>query len=79
MTIYTDVLPRMKHHDPMFTQAVERVLMQLLSKCPLDTISKGVACLCTIIDRISHRYNILIKMLGSCISKYKNHPYFQPL
>lgn len=59
----------MKYHDPMFTQSVERVLMQLLSKCPRDTISRGVSCLCVIIDRISFRYNILIKMLGSCISK----------
>ncbi|KAI8082026.1 sister chromatid cohesion C-terminus-domain-containing protein [Thamnidium elegans] len=71
LTIYRDVLPKMKYHDPAFTQSVERVLMQLLSKCPLDTISKGVSCLCVIIDRISYRYNILIKMLGSCINKLR--------
>ncbi|GAA5806517.1 hypothetical protein HPULCUR_012052 [Helicostylum pulchrum] len=71
LTIYRDVLPKMKYHDPVFIQSVERILMQLLSKCPLDTISKGVSCLCVIIDRISYRYNILIKMLGSCINKLR--------
>lgn len=60
----------MKYHDPTFTQSVERVLMQLLSKCPLDVIPSGVSCLCIIVDRISLRYNIVIKMLGSCISKF---------
>jgi hypothetical protein len=66
----------MKYLDPEFIQSVERVLMQLLSRCPLDLISYGVSCLCVVIDRISHRYNILVKMLGSCISKlYKMIPF----
>lgn len=69
LTIYRDVLPRMKIHDDAFIQQVERELLQLMTKCPLDIISSGVSCLCTIVERISFRYNVLIKMLGSCISK----------
>lgn len=60
----------MKYHDPEFTQSVERVLMQVLRNCPLDIIPYGISCLCVIIDRISFRYNIIIKMLGSSISKF---------
>ncbi|KAI7900013.1 sister chromatid cohesion C-terminus-domain-containing protein [Cokeromyces recurvatus] len=69
LTIYRDVLPYMKYHAPEFIQSVERLLMQLLSHCPLNLITDGVSCLCVIIDLISHKYNILIKMLGSCITK----------
>lgn len=69
LTIYRDVLPRMKIHDDTFIQQVERELLQLMTKCPLDIIPSGVSCLCTIVERISFRYNVLIKMLGSCISK----------
>lgn len=71
--IYRDVLPRMKYHDPAFTRSVERVLIQVLSKCPLDIIPYGVSCLCVVVDRISFRYNIVIKMLASSISKFDNH------
>lgn len=70
LSIYRDVLPQMKYHDPEFVSSVERVLMQLLSRCPLDLITDGISCLCVIVDTISFRYNILIKMLGSCVCKY---------
>lgn len=69
LNIYRDVLPQMKHHDPEFILAVERVLMQVLSRCPLDLVADGISCLCVIVDVISFRYNILIKMLGSCVGK----------
>ncbi|KAI8991309.1 sister chromatid cohesion C-terminus-domain-containing protein [Mycotypha africana] len=69
LTIYRDVLPNMKYHDPSFIHSVERLLMQLLGRCPLNLIPDGVSCLCTIVDSLSHRYDILIKMLGSCITK----------
>ncbi|EPB92937.1 hypothetical protein HMPREF1544_00011 [Mucor circinelloides 1006PhL] len=71
LSIYRDVLPQMKYHDPEFVSSVERVLMQLLSRCPLDLITDGISCLCVIVDTISFRYNILIKMLGSCVSKLR--------
>ncbi|RCI02117.1 Sister chromatid cohesion protein 2 [Rhizopus stolonifer] len=69
LTIYRDALPLMKHHNPDFIQSIERVLMRLLGCCPLGLIPSGISCLCVIVDKISHRYNILIKMLGSCITK----------
>ncbi|KAI9481206.1 MAG: sister chromatid cohesion C-terminus-domain-containing protein [Benjaminiella poitrasii] len=69
LAIYRDVFPYMKYHAPEFIQSVERVLMQLLGRCPLDLIADGVSCLCVIVDLISHRYNILTKILGSCIIK----------
>ncbi|KAF1796645.1 sister chromatid cohesion C-terminus-domain-containing protein [Mucor lusitanicus] len=72
LSIYRDVLPQMKYHDPEFVSSVERILMQLLSRCPLDLITDGISCLCVIVDTISFRYNILIKMLGSCISKLRH-------
>ncbi|KAL9552609.1 hypothetical protein MBANPS3_003692 [Mucor bainieri] len=71
LSIYRDVLPQMKYHDPGFVSSVERILMQLLSQCPLDLITDGISCLCVIVDTISLRYNILIKMLGSCVSKLR--------
>ncbi|KAG2212612.1 hypothetical protein INT47_000588 [Mucor saturninus] len=71
LTIYRDVLPRMKYHDPAFTQSVERVLMQVLRNCPLDIIPYGISCLCVIVDRISFRYNIVIKMLGSSVNRLR--------
>ncbi|KAK4509350.1 uncharacterized protein ATC70_007701 [Mucor velutinosus] len=71
LSIYRDVLPQMKYHDPEFVSSVERILMQLLSRCPLDLITDGISCLCVIVDTISLRYNILIKMLGSCVSKLR--------
>ncbi|CAO3606861.1 unnamed protein product [Mucor fragilis] len=71
LSIYRDVLPQMKYHDPEFVSSVERILMQLLSRCPLDLITDGISCLCVIVDTISFRYNIVIKMLGSCVSKLR--------
>ncbi|GAN03777.1 hypothetical protein MAM1_0047d03232 [Mucor ambiguus] len=71
LSIYRDVLPQMKYHDPEFVSSVERILMKLLSQCPLDLITDGISCLCVIVDTISFRYNILIKMLGSCVSKLR--------
>ncbi|KAI9021519.1 sister chromatid cohesion C-terminus-domain-containing protein [Phycomyces nitens] len=69
LMIYRDVLPRRKYHDPDFVAQVEQALQQLLSRCPLDMIQSTVSCLCAIIENISKRYNLLIKMLGSCLGK----------
>ncbi|KAI8375292.1 sister chromatid cohesion C-terminus-domain-containing protein [Choanephora cucurbitarum] len=71
LTIYRDVLPSIKHHNLQFIQSTEQVIMQLLSRCPLNIIPSGISCLCVIVDTISHRYNLLIRMLGSCITKLK--------
>ncbi|OAD68960.1 hypothetical protein PHYBLDRAFT_172796 [Phycomyces blakesleeanus NRRL 1555(-)] len=69
LMIYRDVLPRRRYHDPDFVAQVEQALQQLLSRCPLDMIQSTVSCLCAIIDNISKRYNLLIKMLGACLGK----------
>ncbi|KAI8363943.1 sister chromatid cohesion C-terminus-domain-containing protein [Blakeslea trispora] len=71
LTIYRDVLPSIKHHNLQFIQSTEKVVMQLLSRCPLNIISSGISCLCAIVNTISHQYNLLIRMLGSCIMKLK--------
>ncbi|KAI8369991.1 sister chromatid cohesion C-terminus-domain-containing protein [Blakeslea trispora] len=72
LTIYRDVLPSIKHHNLQFIQSTEKVIMQLLSRCPLNMIPSGISCLCVIVDTISHQYNLLIRMLGSCITKLKH-------
>ncbi|KAI8890824.1 hypothetical protein K501DRAFT_319711, partial [Backusella circina FSU 941] len=71
LTIYRDVIPRKKYLDDDFINMVERIVMQIVGKCPLDTVSIATACLCGIVDRISQKYNILIKMLGSCVEKLR--------
>ncbi|KAG1455139.1 hypothetical protein G6F55_007238 [Rhizopus delemar] len=71
LMIYRDVLPQMKYHDRDTIDLLERILMQLLTKCPLDMTSIGASCLCAIVSQISHRYNILIKILGSCVTKLR--------
>ncbi|CAO3608692.1 unnamed protein product [Cunninghamella echinulata] len=67
MMLYFDTLPRIKYSDLEFAKMVEGVLLQLLSRCPIHVLTDAVPCLCIIVDNISHRYSILIKVLGSCI------------
>ncbi|KAI9255612.1 sister chromatid cohesion C-terminus-domain-containing protein [Phascolomyces articulosus] len=71
LNIYEDVLPRIKYHDPDLIVMVERVLIQLVGSSPLDVTPSTISCLCVIIDRISHRYGILVRILGSCIVKLR--------
>ncbi|CAO3607925.1 unnamed protein product [Cunninghamella blakesleeana] len=67
MKLYFDALPRIRYSDVEFSKMVENVLLQLLSKCPLHILSDAVSCLCVIVEKISHRYPLLIKILGSCL------------
>ncbi|KAI7871034.1 sister chromatid cohesion C-terminus-domain-containing protein [Spinellus fusiger] len=69
LMIYRDVVPRQKYHDPDFVRQLEQTLQQLITQCPLDVISSAISCLCAIVEMISKRYNVLIKLLGSCIVK----------
>ncbi|KAI7860099.1 sister chromatid cohesion C-terminus-domain-containing protein [Circinella umbellata] len=71
LNIYQDVLPRIKHHDPDLIAIIERLLVQLVGSSPLEVTPSAVSCLCVIVDRISHRYNILVTILGSCIVKLR--------
>ncbi|CEG81367.1 hypothetical protein RMATCC62417_15580 [Rhizopus microsporus] len=71
LVIYRDVLPNMKYHERGFIEILERILVQLLTTCPLELTSSAASCLCVIVDRISHRYSILIKILGSCVLKLR--------
>jgi hypothetical protein len=70
LTIYRDVVPRKKYMDDDFINVVERLVMKMVGNCPLDVVSVATACLCAIVDRVSHKYNILIKMLGTCVGKF---------
>ncbi|CAO3591554.1 unnamed protein product [Absidia cylindrospora] len=72
MVLYRDVLPRLKHGDLEFAHMVEGVLLQTLGKCPSHVIHDAVSCLCAIVGNISHRYSILIKMLGSCLASIQH-------
>jgi hypothetical protein len=56
--------------DDDFINGVERLVMKMVGNCPLDIVSVATACLCAIVDRVSHKYNILIKMLGTCVGKF---------
>jgi hypothetical protein len=60
--------------DDDFINGVERLVMKMVGKCPLDVVSVATACLCAIVDRVSHKYNILIKMLGTCVGKFCPFP-----
>ncbi|RCI03673.1 Sister chromatid cohesion protein 2, partial [Rhizopus stolonifer] len=71
LMIYRDVLPQMKHHGRSSIELLERILLQLLTRCPLDMVSASASCLCVIVSHISHRYNILIKILGSSVAKLR--------
>ncbi|KAI8137408.1 sister chromatid cohesion C-terminus-domain-containing protein [Fennellomyces sp. T-0311] len=71
LNIYEDVLPRIKYHDPDFIALLERVLVQLVGISPPEVTASTVSCLCVIVSRISHRYGILIRILGSCIVKLR--------
>ncbi|KAI9243867.1 sister chromatid cohesion C-terminus-domain-containing protein [Sporodiniella umbellata] len=71
LMIYRDVLPQMKHHNRTSIELLERILLQLLTQCPLDMIAPTTACLCVIVSQISHRYNILIKILGSSVARLR--------
>ncbi|KAI8093004.1 sister chromatid cohesion C-terminus-domain-containing protein [Halteromyces radiatus] len=68
MVLYRDVLPRIKYRDLDFARMVEGVLLQALARCPNYVIEDAASCLCAVVANISHRYQILIKMLGSCLA-----------
>ncbi|KAI9313164.1 sister chromatid cohesion C-terminus-domain-containing protein [Dichotomocladium elegans] len=71
LNIYKDVLPRQKYHDPDFIAILERILFDLIGACPQESTASVVSCLCTVVESISQRYNILIRILGSCMVKLR--------
>ncbi|KAI8390911.1 sister chromatid cohesion C-terminus-domain-containing protein, partial [Radiomyces spectabilis] len=68
LTIYREVLPRMRFLDPDFVKHIERTLLQMLTNGPLEMMDSVVGCICSFVN-ISGRYILLVKVLGSCIEK----------
>ncbi|KAI8062104.1 sister chromatid cohesion C-terminus-domain-containing protein [Gongronella butleri] len=66
MGLYRDVLPRSKRNDVDFAKMVEGALLQVLGKCPAHVIEDAAACLCALVNNVSHRHHLVTKMLASC-------------
>ncbi|CAG8475643.1 10449_t:CDS:10 [Rhizophagus irregularis] len=71
LIIYQSVLPLLKRPNPSFLTEVEQALLGLLTKSPQKILQEVVPCLCVIVDKLTHNYIRLTKLLRSCIEKLK--------
>ncbi|CAI2165749.1 3087_t:CDS:10 [Funneliformis geosporum] len=71
LIIYRSVLPLLKRPNPSFLTEVEQALLGLLTKSPQKILQEVVPCLCVIVDKLTHNYARLTKLLRSCIEKLK--------
>ncbi|ORX47214.1 ARM repeat-containing protein [Hesseltinella vesiculosa] len=71
MVLYHDILPRSKKSDVEFSKMVESALLQVLAKCPPQVIDDAASCFCALVSSVSHRYQLVIKTLGSCLATLK--------
>ncbi|GBB94464.1 hypothetical protein RclHR1_02360022 [Rhizophagus clarus] len=71
LIIYRSVLPLLKRPNPSFLTEVEQALLGLLTKSPQKILQEVVPCLCVIVDKLTHNYIRLTKLLRSCIEKLK--------
>ncbi|PKC70049.1 ARM repeat-containing protein [Rhizophagus irregularis] len=71
LIIYQSVLPLLKRPNPSFLTEVEQALLGLLTKSPQKILQEVVPCLCVIVDKSTHNYIRLTKLLRSCIEKLK--------
>ncbi|CAH1765510.1 15208_t:CDS:10, partial [Entrophospora sp. SA101] len=74
LIIYRSVLPLLKRPNPSFLAEVEQALMSLLTKSPQkasNILQEVVPCLCVIVDKLTHNYTRLTKLLKSCSEKLK--------
>ncbi|KAF0521889.1 ARM repeat-containing protein [Gigaspora margarita] len=71
LIIYRNVLPLLKRPNPNFLSEVEQTLMSLLTKSPQKILQEVLPCLCVIVDKLTHNYTRLTKLLRSCTEKLK--------
>ncbi|ORY01377.1 hypothetical protein K493DRAFT_405563 [Basidiobolus meristosporus CBS 931.73] len=69
LMIYSNSVPLLKNPDPVFLQGLEQELFTLLSKSSQMVLLVVVPCLCAIVDRLTHNYTRLSKLLRSCSAK----------
>ncbi|KAK9727558.1 Sister chromatid cohesion protein 2 [Basidiobolus ranarum] len=69
LMIYSNSVPLLKNPDPAFLQGLEQELFTLLSKSSQMVLLVVVPCLCAIVDRLTHNYVRLSKLLRSCSAK----------
>ncbi|KAJ1656805.1 Sister chromatid cohesion protein 2 [Dispira simplex] len=66
LMIIQQILPELKHPNPIMLDQVEKELLGILTKSPQLVLNVAVPCLCRVVTQLTRSFQFLTRILRSC-------------